>query len=132
MRAQPGTMPLYFDRGVKKTGACGARYAQYSKATNLGEYMNLNPQDMWVPDFKWDFAKGHLRLLPSSALLSITPGERLSVQSLTSDPPDALLTINDCVHAWVDRVMTVATPTDSSLIPRPQMRCPMMACGRHA
>ena len=82
MRSQPETLPLYFDRGYKKSGASATRYNRYSAATTLGEYMTLNDESLWSADFKNDFRKGALRLLPAAAVMSLTPGERRSVQTV--------------------------------------------------
>ena len=62
-------MPLYFDNGLTKNSASVARYRSYSTTSyNSGEYMCLNDQSKWVLDFKYDFAKGRLHLLPSAAV----------------------------------------------------------------
>ena len=128
LRAQPKDMPLYFDRGLAKRGASGVRYHEYSSATTLGEYMRLNVESKWVPDFKYDFAKGHLRSLPSAALMSISPGERAAVHSVVAGLPSEPVTIEACASLWADHVFTVgtraglipeptATPTDGSVLP---------------
>ena len=101
---QHKTSPLYFDTGHKKSGKSGARYFKYKAATTVGEYMRLNEQRFWAGDFKHDFARGLLRLLPSAALMSISPGERLMVQRVSKALPPTLSTITECASLWADRV----------------------------
>ena len=91
IRAQHGATPLYFDRNAKKGGLSGVRYERYKFATTLGEYLVLNDQEKWSADFQNDYSKKLLRLFPSAALLSVSHGERASVNHLTVTPPPEVL-----------------------------------------
>ena len=104
-RASPGDLPLYFDRGTKKTGKCAARYALYSPSTTLGEYLRLNPPEHQSKDFKYDFAHGHLRLPPSGALLSLNLGELRSVNSVFGPLPEFPEKMADIARAYAVRIV---------------------------
>ena len=75
-------------------------------ATTLGEYMRLNPTEFQSNDFKYDFAKGHLRLPPSSALLSLDVGERAAVFAVLGSPTtDVPQTLAEIARAWAVNVV---------------------------
>ena len=86
--------------------------------------MRLNPTEFQTNDFRYDFAKGHLRLPPSSALLSLDVGERQSVFAIlgtpTSDEPQALVEI---ARAWAVKVVDLGESlpglTHHSPLPEP-------------
>ena len=113
-------MPLYFDRGKTKGGVSGKRYAAYSKATTLAEYLARNDPKWQSPDFKYDYIHGHLRLLPSRALMSINPRELNTVLAHSPPVPDMPLPVEACVTRYVQQVMLASTelgliPDDSTL-----------------
>ena len=102
-------MPLYFDRGVKKTGKSATRYARYSVATTLGQYMGLNPPPHQSKDFRFDFSRGHLRLPSSNALLSIPLGERRRVQAKSCLPPSSPQALEDIASSWALNVVDLGS-----------------------
>ena len=111
--------PLYFDRGTKKTGACGQRFAAYREATTIREYRRLNPGPFQAGDAKWDFAHGIMRLLSAAALRSLPVGVRNAVsvgavRGRTSLPTD-LLSITDLSAVFAARIV-LAVETDPQLL----------------
>ena len=117
-----GSTPLYFDRGVRKTGKCAARYARYSPATTIGEYMALNPPPHQSKDFRFDFGRGHLRLPPSNALLTIPLPDSVRVQAVACPPPDALVSIHTIANSVATHIVDLgeALPSLSTHLPMPE------------
>jgi hypothetical protein len=86
--------------------------------------MVLNDQHKWYADFKNDYSKKLLRLLPSAALMSVSPGERVSVNHLAAAPLSTALDIDDTTVLdidntallWANRVLQVTGTPDSETV----------------
>ena len=78
--------PIYFDTSYHKSRKCGARYELYKHAKTLKEYLDLHPKGgkgEEYRDFEWDFSKGHVKLLPSGALMSLDLNSRAALSQVT-------------------------------------------------
>ncbi len=115
MRSHSGNLPLYFDRGYKKTGASATRYHWYSAVTIFGEYMALNDETFWSKDFGNNLKKGALRLLPVAVVMSLTPGERRSVHSVRCPLSHESMSAVQVAEKWADGVMHVLTVSTAKL-----------------
>ena len=62
------------------------RYELYKHAKTLQEYLDLHPKEVKgdeYRDFEWDFSKGHVKLLPSGALMSLDLHSRAALAQVT-------------------------------------------------
>ena len=74
--------PVYFDTSLRKGKNSGVRYELYKHATTLQEYRDLHPKDKSgdeYRDFEWDFSRGHVKLLPSGALMTLDLNSRTAL-----------------------------------------------------
>ena len=78
LRSLPGSTVISFEPNPKR-GASAVRYALYSEARSLGEYLSLNERRCFqYPDLAYDFQRGYAKLAGVEPPVDV---------ALVSDPP---------------------------------------------